>query len=137
MSTIIMDAEHDNGVKIAFKHRSEENLQQLLDGKDRITTQKATESASKQFSDYLAIKKLPNYNELTTADLPDILYAFYPAVKPMKSEHYSVQTLKCLCSALARYYRKQLGIDISKDAEYTRANEIFKAVESKKVGKGI
>ena len=58
-----MNAECDTPViKRAFKARSEQNLKELLDGKDRITTQKATEGALNQFSDYLAINKLPKYN---------------------------------------------------------------------------
>ena len=138
-----MDADHNfwsNSAKEReFKDISDTNIQELLEGKDKITTQKATESALSQFSQYLRQKDLPNYETLMLLDLPEILFNFYPVAKPLKGEHYAVQTLKCLRSGLARYYRKTKGFDISKDSEFTRANEIFEAVcvDSKKNGKGV
>ena len=107
-------------------------MKDLLDGKDKITTQKATESALNQFLQYLRHKNLPSYDTLSLLDLPEILYNFYPSAKPIKGQHYSVQTLKCLCSGLARYYRKEKEFHISKDSEITRANEM-----SKKNGMGV
>ena len=78
---------------------------------------------------------MPKYDILNVSELPEILFNFYPSTKPLKGEHYSVQTLKCLRSGIARYYRKEKGIDITKDSPFIRANEMFKAVlvESKKM----
>ena len=132
----------DNDLKLTkrvFKDRSNENLQKLLEGKDKVSTQKATEGAMSQFQQYLHRKQLPKYGDLDLTNLPEILYNFYPAAKPIKGEHYSVQSLKCLRSGIARYYRKEKGFDITQDAPFVRANEMFKAVlvESKKQGKGV
>ena len=125
--------------KRIFKDRSTENLDKLLKGKDKINTQKATAGALTQFSQYLEQKKLPKVEDLTVENLPDILFAYYPSLKPIKSDNYSVQTLKCIRSGLSRYFRKERGFDITKDGQFVRANEMFQAVlvESKKVGKGV
>ena len=128
-----------NVTKRDFKRRSDENLQELLEGKDKKNTQKATQGALAQFSQYLRSKGHPKIEDLTIECLPEILYSFYPAVKPLKSDIYSVQTLKCLRAGLNRYFRKEKGFDISKDPPFVRANEMFQAVlvESKKNGKGV
>ena len=47
--------------------------------------------------------------------------------------------MKCRRSALNRYFRKEKGFDITKDGQFVKANEMFKAilVEAKKSGKGV
>ena len=136
-------AEQDAGVnsdgKRVFKDRSNELLEKLLEGKDKVNTQKSTEGALKQFSQYLRQKEMPNPEDLNIDILPKILYEYYPSLKPMKSDNYSVQSLKCIRSGLSRYYRKNKGFDIAKDPQFVQANEMFQAVlvESKKVGKGV
>ena len=134
-----IDAELHETSKRQFKQRSSDELKELLDGKDKVNTQKATAGAIKQFTQYLLAKKLPEIDRLDLNDLPSILYDFYPAAKPIKSDGYAVQTLKCLRSALSRYFRKEKGFDITKDAPFIKANEMFKAVlvEAKKNGLGV
>ena len=67
------------------------------------------------------------------------LYDYYAAIRPQKSEQYSTQTVKCLRSALNRHFKKERGIDITKDHPFVKANEMFRAVlvECKKSGKGV
>ena len=122
-----------------FKDRTNINLQELLEGKDKRNTQKSTEVALKQFSQYLQQKSLPTLDQLAVNDLLQILFNYYPSLKPLKSDTYSVQSLKCIRSALARYFRKEKRIDISKDQQFVRANEMFQAflIKSKKEGKGV
>ena len=133
-----MNADINFTIKRDFKQRSDDNLEKLLEGKDKVNTQKSTEGALKQFQQYLRVKKLPNIDEITVQDLPQILFNYYPSLKPIKSDNYSVQTLKCICSGLSRYFRKEKGFDIAKDSQFVHANEMFQAVlvESKKIGKG-
>ena len=111
-----------------FKDRTNENLQKLLEGKDEVNTQKSTEGALKQFSQYLRQKQLPKPEDLNIENLPRILYEYYPSLKSMKSDNYSVQSLKCIRSGLSRYYRKEKGFDIAKDSQFVQANEMFQAV---------
>ena len=123
-----------------FKTRSEEETKQLLDGKDKISTQRAAAGALRQFTQFLQYKRLPNIEDITVAELNGILYKFYSAMQPQRrTEDYSVQSIKCIRSGLSRHFRKELGVDIAKDALFVQANEMFKAitVEAKKKGKGV
>ena len=128
-------------VQSRFKEHSEQEKIQLLEEKDKISTQKATIGAVKLLKDYLFDKKLPKLDDIIDdrSTLSAILYDFYAAIKPQKGEDYSVQTLKCIRSGLARHLRGSIGVDIIKDSEFTKANEMFRAVtvHSKKKGKGV
>ena len=53
------DAGEISDGKRVFKDRSNENLMKLLESKDKANTQKLTEAALKQFSQYLHQKELP------------------------------------------------------------------------------
>ena len=133
------DADRKNRIFREFKQRSDSEKEELLKGKDKINTQKSTDGAIRQFCDYLHKKNLPELSQLTTDNLPDILFDFYPSAKPIKGDNYAVQTLKCLRASLNRYFRKEKGFDITQDSPFVRANEMFKAVlvESKKTGHGV
>ena len=125
--------------KYRLNERSLEEKQKLLEGKDKVTTQRATKGYMEQFRNYLSVKNLPKVEDLDPADLNDILSDFYSSVKPQKKEEYSVQSLKCLRAGLNRYFRKEKGIDITADSQFVKANEMFEAVkvDSKKKGRGV
>ena len=96
-----MDADSDSvreifQTKRQFKAKSDQEKLKILEEKDKLITQKATQGAVNQLRDYLMVNKLPKVEELNSENLPDILYDFYPAIKPQKGEDYSVQTLKCI-----------------------------------------
>ena len=134
------DADWSDLVIRAFKDRTNEEKNNLLEGKDKVTTQHATASALKQFSDFLTVKSYAKVEDLSAVQLNEILCEFYPAIRPIKDdEDYSVQSLKCIRAGLNRYMRKQKGIDICKDPPFVKANEMFKAVlvKAKKNGKGV
>ena len=137
-----MDADSDSNdfieIKRQFKHKSDQEKLKILEEKDKASTQKATAGVLKQLKEYLLVNKLPKVDELTVHHLADILYDFYPAIKPQKGDNYSVQSLKCIRSALATHFRAVRGIDITKDSPFVKCNEMFKAVtvHSKSKGKG-
>ena len=134
------DAEFDTKFQRQFNDRSEKEIQEILDGKDKQNTKKATEGALKALKQYISSKKLPKIDNLTD-QLATILFSFYPAVKPINknNEIYAVQTLKCMRAGLSRYFRAEKGWDIIKSDKFIKANEIFKGmcVDSKKKGKGL
>ena len=126
--------------KYQFKQRSDSKIKELLDGKDKKSTQRATKGALNHFKAFLRVKKLPKLEALNDiAELAEILHDFYVALRPMKNKDYASQSIKCIRSGLNRYMRKEKGIDICNDKEFTRANEAFTCllIESKKKGKGI
>ena len=110
-----------------------------MEGKDKKSTQCATDGFTKQFSEFLAAKNYPKLEDLVVTKLNDILYDFFSSVQTQKEEQYVIQTLKCITAGLNRYFRKSLRVDIAKDAQFVKANEMLKTiqVESEKKGKGI
>ena len=132
-----IDAGNSSERNFQFIDKSEDEIKQLLEGKDKKNTQKATKSALKQFREYLALKKLPDVDAISAIDLPEILFHFYALVKPQKSEKYATQSLKCIRAALNRWFKAEKGIDIIKDHGFVRSNEIFKGVlvDARKFGR--
>ena len=133
------DAERKIVSKAVFRDRTNDEKHKLLEEKDKKSTQRATKGYVNQLNAFLTLKHYPSADELKTEDLPDILYEYYAAVRPQKDEDYCVQTLKCIRAALNRFFKPKLGIDITKDTRFVRANEMFKAmtVQSKRNGKGV
>ena len=127
--------------KSRFKEQSEQQKIELLEGKDKISTQKATAGALNLLKDFITEIKHVTLDDIIDdrSTLASILYNLYAAIKPQKSEDYSVQSLKCIRSGLARHFRGVTGVDIIKDCEFVKANEMFRAVtvNSKKKGKGV
>ena len=135
------DAELNNSSKRQYKQHSMEEKKELLDGKDKKSTQRATVGAVRHFNDFIHSKNMSNMQEIKSrSELNDILMEFYPAIQPIKDdEDYCVQTLKCIRSGLNRHIRKEFGWDICNDSDFVKSNEMFKAicVEAKKKGKGV
>ena len=125
--------------KYQFKHTNTEEKQKLLEGKDKRSTQRATKIYMEQFRHFLIAKHLPKPEDIAIEDLGEILFDFYSSMRPQKKDDYSVQTLKCLCSGLNRFFRKERGIDITSDSLLIKANEMFEAVKvnAKKQGRGV
>ena len=112
-----------------------------MEDKDKRNTQVATERAMTNFRAYLSAKQLPEADDIPPKDIDGILHSYYSAIQPQlkDDENDAVQTTKCICTALNHYFRKNRGIDIVKDTDFVRSNEMFKAIciESKKSGKGV
>ena len=135
------DADVSNAFKRTFNEPSDDEIKNILEGKDKENTKKATEGALKALHEYLDAKQLPQVIDLSEQELTNVLFKFYAAVKQIKKtdEPYSVQTLKCMRAGLSRYFCTEKGWDIIKGKCFVQANEIFKGmcVVSKKSGKGV
>ena len=92
-----------------------------------------------QFNHFLIAKSLLKADNIAIEDLGEILYDFYSSVRPQTKDDYSVQSLKCLCSGINRYFRKTRGIDITNNSMFVKANEMFDAVKvnAKKQERGV
>ena len=136
-----MNTELNINLKRQFHEHTDEEIQNILEGKDKESTKKATDSALRAFHQYLDLKTLGNPDDLSKDELAQALYGFYLSVKPLKKqeETYSVQSFKCMRAGLSRYYRTKHGFDIIKGPKFVKANEMFRAmcVDSKKKGKGV
>ena len=142
-SIVNMDNPSDAGDKKApkywFKSRNKGETEQLLKGKDKTSTQRATHIYVTQFKRFLQVRNLLNIDDICTSDLDSILFEFYSSIQPQKKEDYCVQTLKCIHAGLNRYFRTSRGIDIAKDSMFVKANEMLKAVQvdAKKKALGV
>ena len=123
-----MNAESIFPSKSEFKEVSDNLKISILEGKDKKSTQKATRGAINKLKKYLHVKSLPKLEDIVVVDLPEILFNFYIEIKPKNNEDYAVQTLKCIRTALNRYFKIEKGIDIIKNPEFVRPNEMFKGV---------
>ena len=127
-----MDADQINSenlqIKNRFKSRSDEEIEKLLEDKDKKSTQESTKRAVSKLREFVLLNQMQNIDAVSTVDLGEILYKFYRSMKPQKKDGYCVQTIKCIRPGLNRYFRKERGFDISSDQEFVKANEIFKAV---------
>ena len=133
------DADFEKPTKYRFKSRSKQDTEQLLKGKDKTSTQRATQIYLAQFKHFLKVKHLPEVDDIATSDIDGVLFEFYSAIQPQKKDNYCVQILKCIHAGLNRYFRQKRGIDIAKDSMFTRANKMLKAVQvdAKKKGFGV
>ena len=104
------DAQSEIATKNRFKSRSDTEKKELLNGKDKQSTQKATESAVRLLKTYLFEKGYKELEAIPDVDLSNILYDFYSEVKPKKEDNYSVQTLKCIRAGLNRHFRKERAL---------------------------
>ena len=132
-----MNAVFKKPTKYRFKTRSTEETEDILKGKHKASTQRATEIYLRQFKRFLRVQNHPQVEDTPTEDLDGILFDFYISVQPQKKDDYCVQTLKCIRAGLNRYFRKERGIDIAKDSLFVKANEMFKAVQVDAKKKGL
>ena len=133
------DALFIHNKKYVFKSVPENKMQTILEQKDKVNTQKATQSAVSQFKAYLRMKKLLNIMSIDLELPASTLRSYYVELRPQNDENYSVQSLKFKRAALNRFFKPNRGIDIILDTEFTRANKMFKGVlvQYKKSGKGV
>ena len=133
----LSDTEPKRLSNFAFKTKTVDEIQQLLDGKEKKNTQKSTKSAIKQLRQFLHEKNWPDVTDISNECVPEILFEFYCSIRPKNSEKYAIQSLKCIRAALNRWFKTEREIDIIKDPGFVRTNEMFKGVlvDAKKNGK--
>lgn len=140
--------------KTRFGKASESKKEYIISQRKKPSTHKATKLWMNCFTDYLAEKELPKLDDITREQLPQILEQFYSEVRKkevrdnpeensLEEEEntaalYKNTTLKAIRSALNRYFKDKLGIDIISSEPFIKANAIFEGVQkiNKALGKG-
>lgn len=117
--------------KNRFGSSTSKEKDDILDGRHKENTQRATKNSVKILTDYLAEKKLKRLEELENSELPDILLDFYCNLRKAKGGEYKLQTLKCIRAAINRHTKTTRNLDIISDLSFTKANEMFKGVSTK------
>ena len=68
-----LNADQNILAKYRYKIRSEEEMQELLNNKDKKSTQRATQQAIKNLNHYLSVQKLPDVDNIPMVDLASTL----------------------------------------------------------------
>ncbi len=114
-----------------FKTTSEAEKQQILEERNSSSTNKATKGILKILTDYIFEKKnMPDVEQTTDTQLPQLLETFYAEVCQQNGEMYKLASLKCICAGLNRHFKETRSLDIISDPKFTKANEIFKGSET-------
>ena len=100
------------------------------------------------FQKYLDKKDLPEADELTVEQLPDVIEKFYCEVEkttgktkekmnPEDQKTYKNTTMRTIRAALARHFREKLSIDIITNECFLHTNQIFKGIQKINKQKGL
>ncbi len=108
-----------------FPRFSAEEKQKILDERLSANTRKSTEVHMRNFAQWLEENFHPKPEEISTEELPDLLFDFYSETVRKDGGIFKVNTLKNLRSGLNRFYKEDRSIDIVNDTRFTRANEMF------------
>ena len=139
-----MDAPSKKRLKLTrFKAVSESEKEEVLNKRKAQNTNKVTKLWIDCFSDYLHQKQLPQVEDLTAEQLPNILENFYVEVRSQKQvvndnnepildkegnttfEEYTNNSLRSLHAGFTRYFRLKLQVNIMDNLAFIRANELF------------
>ena len=86
------------------------------------------------FNEYIQEKQIANITEeVTDADMPDVLFKFYSEVHKVKGDNddetrYASTNLRCTRSGINRYMKEKRSIDIISDPRFIKSNELFIAI---------
>ena len=134
------DSKHrfDESKQNRFYSKSEEQIVQILDGRNSRNTKRATKSNLKTFHDYLEEKMMPKLEDINIDELPAILENFYPNLRRVDGEDYKLQSIKCIRAGINRWTKSNKNCDIIQDPRFAKANEIFKGVAkiARQTGRG-
>ena len=131
--------------KVMIQH-SEEERNQILYNAIPENTHNATKSALKHLNEYIKQKNgglQLTLDDISTSELPQILFEFYTDARYKSSadgklEKYKNTTLNSIRAGIKLHLKDTCGIDIIKDENFVKSNQMFKAVkkENKKDGRG-
>ena len=112
-----------------------------MDNKSTENPKRATKTRLKCFNEYIQEKEIANIiEEVTNADMPDVLFKFYSEVHKVKGDNddetrYASTTLRCIRSGINRYMKEKRSIDIISDPRFIKSNELFIAIHLPQPGK--
>lgn len=111
----------------------------IFDQRKAPGTNEATKVWIRCLNDYLAEKKLPDIDTISTDELPNVLSDFYTELRKVDAKgQYKTSTLKCIRAAINRYLKGNRSLDILSDPRFLSSNEMFTGVakKAKEEGRG-
>ena len=129
-----------------FSRLSEEEIQDLIEGKDAENMRKATKNAVVTFLAYWnevkpddeQVKNTESLEKIPKKELNELLANFWPNAKKQNEDSYKKSALMGIRFGLQRHFLLKRELDIISDGEFSTSNQIFEAaiVELKRQGFG-
>ena len=118
-----------------FSRLSEEEIQNLIEGKDSENTRKATKNAVVTFLAYgnevkpedERVKNTESLEKIPKKELNELLANFWPNAKKQNEDSYKKSALMGIRFGLQRHFLLKRELDIISDGEFSKSNQIFEA----------
>ena len=127
-----------------FSRLSEEEIQNLIEGKDSENTRKATKNALVTFLAYWnevkledeRVKNTESLENIPKKELNELLANFWPNAKKQNGDSYKKSALMGIRFGPQRHFLLKREFDILSNGEFSKSNQIFEAaiVELKQQG---
>ena len=127
-----------------FSRLSEEEIQNVNEGKDSENTRKATKNAVVTFLAYWnevkpedeRVKNTESLEKIPKKELNELLANFWPNAKKQNGDSYKKSALMGIPFGLQRHFLLKRELDIS-DGEFSKSNQIFEAAIVELKGQGF
>ena len=128
-----------------FSRLSEEEIQNLIEGKDSENTRKATKNAVVTFLAYWnevkpedeRVKNTESLEKIPKKELNELLANFWPNAKKQNGDSYKKSALMGIRFGLQRHFLLKRELDIISDGEFSKSNQIFEGQSSSSSGKDL
>ena len=121
-----------------FSRLSEEEIQNLIEGKDSDNTRKATKKAVVTFLAYWnevkpedeRVKNTESLEKIPKKELNELLANFWPNAKKQNGDSYKKSALMGIRFGFQRHFLLKRELDIISDGEFSKSNQIFEGQSS-------
>lgn len=115
----------DDEIENLVNRKHSKNTKQVIDGAFNVLNQ-------------FCKKENVDASKLSKHDLDKVLAKFWPSLRTLKGSSFKSNSLKSMHYGVVSYLKKLRQVDINGEAEFTKSNEVYKAVlvSLKKEGHG-
>lgn len=112
-----------------FEDISEEDLSNLLENRDSLSTKNVVKGAVTVLRTYCREKNVDFPSEgIGKGLLDELLCKFYPAARKTDGNMYSKKSLLSIRYGLQKHFEKLLALDIVNDNDFRTSNRVFQAM---------
>ena len=113
-----------------FETLSENDLSNILEGKDSSNTKRVIKASLAILESYVISKgtDLPSIQATTVTELDTCFRSFYAEARKADGSRYAKKSMITLRYGLQKHFIKERDIDIINDKEFSKSNDMFKAV---------
>lgn len=129
---------HEVNTQGDMDHEGEDNTPVNQGKEENKSTVRQTGNAVRTFRLWLRERNLSvNFENMTDEELDQALTKYYPEIRQENGDRYQKSSLIAMRHGLNRYIMSKMGREITKDANFSASQRVFKAVckNLKKYGK--